>query len=270
MTTIKRLFSRQWWWVTLIVLVGVVFLARLGVWQLDRLQQRRDFNAMVYERWTQDPYDITAGALPEDLSELEYRRVQAPGTFDYENQIALKNQFRDSQPGVHLITPLLLDDGRAVLVDRGWIPQDDADPDAWRKYDEPAAEPVISLIQESQLMPFDKPVPVPDAPEQSWFYVNIDAIQPQTPYELLPFFLLQLPEDDRPYDALPYREEPIRLTEGNHLSYAIQWFTFALILGFGYIQFVRLQDRRAERIRREAAQQSESRDMDLPAAPQGT
>jgi len=270
MTTIKRLFSRQWWWVTLIVIAGVVFLARLGVWQLDRLQQRREFNAMVHDRWVQDPYDISAANLPADLSELEYRRVQATGTFDYEHQIALKNQHRDNQPGVHLITPLLLQDGRAVLVDRGWIPQADADPEAWRKYDEPAGEPIVSLIQESQLMPFGKPVPVPDAPEQAWFYVNIDAIQPQMPYDLLPFFLLQLPEENRPYDALPYREEPLRLTEGNHLSYAIQWFTFALILGFGYIQFVRLQDRRAARIQREAEQQSEPENPDLPAAPQGT
>lgn len=270
MTTIKRLFSRQWWWVTLIVIAGVVFLAWLGVWQLDRLQQRRDFNAMVHDRWTQEPYDITATAAPADLGELEYRRVQATGTFDYDHQIALKNQSRDGQPGVGLVTPLLLDDGRAVLVDRGWIPQADADPEFWRKYDEPGDEPVISLIQESQLMPFGKPVPVPDAPEQAWFYVNIDAIQPQMPYELLPFFLLQLPEEGRPYDALPYREEPIQLTEGNHLSYAIQWFTFALILGFGYIQFVRLQDRRAERIKREAANHANPEDADLPTAPQGT
>jgi len=72
MTTIKRLFSRQWWWVTLIVMAGVVFLAWLGVWQLDRLQQRRDFNAMVYNRWTQEPYDVTAAVTTTDLNELEY------------------------------------------------------------------------------------------------------------------------------------------------------------------------------------------------------
>ena len=94
MTTLKRLFSRKWWWVTLIVLVGVVFLAWLGVWQLDRLQQRRDFNAKVYGRWIQDPYDLTTDAIPNDLNELEYRRVQADGEFDYANQIALKNQHR--------------------------------------------------------------------------------------------------------------------------------------------------------------------------------
>lgn len=258
MNTLKRLFSRQWWWVTLIVLLGMTFLVRLGVWQLDRLQQRRDFNEMVYTRWTQEPFDLGAEELPTDLGELEYRRVQAVGEFDYGNQIALKNQQRAGQPGVGLVTPLVLDDGRAVLVARGWIPQADADPAAWGKYDEPAGAPVVSIIQESQLMPFDKPVPIPDAPQQEVFYVNIDAIQPQMPYELLPFFLLQLPEEGRMFDMLPYREEPIRLTEGDHLSYALQWFTFALILGFGYIQFVRLQERRAARIKQEEAKHRES------------
>jgi len=254
MTTLKRLFSRQWWWVTLIVLAGVAFLAWLGFWQLDRLQQRRDFNAVVYNRWIQEPYDLSAEAVPAELSGLEYRRVQAGGQFDYENQIALKNQQRAGQPGIGLIAPLLLEDGRAVLVARGWIPQSDAAPDIWPQYNEPDGESVVAIIQESQLMPFDKPVPVPETPQEEWFYINIEAIQPQMPYELLPFFLLQLPEEGRTFETLPYREEPIQLTEGSHLSYALQWFTFALILGFGYIQFVRLQDRRAERIRNEKAE----------------
>ena len=243
--TIKALVGRRWWWVTLIVIAGVFVLVRLGIWQLDRLDQRRTFNSTVYERWILDPYDVTSGDLPADLQELEYRRVQVSGEYDYDNQLGLKNQLRNGAPGINLVTPLVLDDGRAVLIARGWIPDNEADPEQWPTFDEPSTEPIVGLIQESQMMPNGGVVPVPDQPEQQWFYVNIDAIQPQMPYELLPVFILQLPDEDRTYDMLPSREEPLRLHEGDHLSYAVQWFSFALMLGIGYIFFVRHFERKA-------------------------
>jgi hypothetical protein len=68
------------------------------------------------------------------------------------------------------------------------------------------------------------------------------------PYELLPVFILQLPEEGRSFNDLPLREEPLVLDEGSHFSYAIQWFMFALILGVGYIFFIRTQELREQRI----------------------
>ena len=65
------------------------------------------------------------------------------------------------------------------------------------------------------------------------------------PYQLEPGYLEQMPEAGRAYDAMPIRSEPIALDEGNHLSYAIQWFTFAVVLGFGYIMLVRHRTRLA-------------------------
>lgn len=72
MNTLKTLFNRKWWWVTLLVIARRVVMARLGVWQIDRLHERRAFNTMVAERWRQEPYDLTQQALPTDLSELEF------------------------------------------------------------------------------------------------------------------------------------------------------------------------------------------------------
>ena len=246
-------FNRRWWWVTPIVIVGVILLARLGFWQIDRLEQRRTFNNKVYTAWIQDPYDITTGELPDDLDSLEYRRVQIGGEYDYDNQIMLKNQSRADSIGVNLVTPLVLDDGRAVLVARGWIPQRDATVEKAAQYDEASDDPIIGLIQESQLMPSGQSVPIPDEPTSEWFYVNVDAIQPQVPYELLPIFILQLPEEGRSINDLPFRDEPLRLHEGNHLSYAVQWFSFALILGIGYILFVRIQEQKLQRLAAESA-----------------
>jgi surfeit locus 1 family protein len=240
--------SRKWWLTTLVVIAGVYGLIQLGFWQLDRLEQRRAFNIMVAERWRQEPFDVNANAIPTDLSALEYRRVQATGTFDYANQILLSNQTRNSAPGSVIVTPLVLEDGAAILVARGWLPSGEDDPEQWAKYDEPADAPIIGLLQESQLLPNGAVPTPPAAPQQEWFQINIDAIQPQMPYELLPVFILQLPEEGRTINDLPMREEPLVLDEGSHFSYAIQWFMFALILGVGYIFFIRTQELREQRI----------------------
>jgi surfeit locus 1 family protein len=248
LSVIPKLLNRRWWWTTLLVIAGVFVLIRLGYWQLDRLDQRRAYNAHVAERWQQPPFDVTANGLPADLHELEFRRVEAHGTYDYANQILLTSQTRNQAPGAILVTPLKLDDGRAILVARGWIPAGQSTAEYWPAYEEDAQAPVIGLIQESQLLPNGNAPTPPDQPQVEWFTLNIDAIQPQMPYELLPVFILKLPEADRAYNALPLREEPLVLDEGSHFGYAIQWFMFALIFGIGYLFFVHTQELRGQRI----------------------
>lgn len=237
--------SRRWWFPTLFVIAGVYVLIRLGFWQLDRLEQRREFNQYVAARWDQEPFDLTNNPLPTDLSELGYRRVKLTGTFDYANQIVLKNQFRNDAPGVNLVTPLRLSDGRSVLVARGWVPLSASTPEAWPQYEEPTDGPIVGLIQASQLLPGSTP---PTEPQTEWFRLDIEAIQQQVPYPLMPAFFKQLPEPGRGYAALPYRDIPFEISEGSHLNYAIQWFIFALILGFGYIQYLLYSERRTQRL----------------------
>jgi surfeit locus 1 family protein len=243
-----KLFNRRWWLPTLVVILGVYVLIRLGFWQLDRLEQKRAINALMTERWQQEPFDINSQELPADLSALEYRRVQATGDFDYSHQILLIHQTYNETPGSIIVTPLVLDDNRAVLVARGWLPTGEDAPENWSKYNEPEGAPVIGLPKESQLLPNGNAPTPPDSPQTEWFQINIDAIQPQMPYQLLPVIIQQLPEEGRTINDLPLREEPLTLDEGSHFSYAIQWFSFAAILGIGYIFFIRTQELRDQSI----------------------
>lgn len=243
--TAKALFGKKWIVWTVLVVLGMIGLARLGVWQYDRWEQKRAFNAMASERWRMAPFDLNAAALPGELAELEYRRVAAEGEFDYERQILISNQVFNSTAGYVIVTPLVLGENRAVLVARGWIPPDQADPTLWRQLEEPAGAPVVGLIRESQA-PRTGPPSTPVAfPQREWYRIDIPAIQGQMPYRLEPAYVEQLPEEGRGYDQFPLRLEPMALDEGNHLSYSVQWFTFALVLGFGYIMLVRHQTRRA-------------------------
>lgn len=269
---ILKLFTPRWIIPTLCVVAGTVLLVYLGLWQLDRQDQRRVYNQMVAERWQMEPLVLDAADTSIDLSELEFRRVAVSGEFDYENQIALKNQMWQEQAGIQLVTPLRIGENKAVLVARGWIPYTEAAPEKWAEYNEPMQATLIGRAHESQMMPSGEAPAIPSQPQQEWFRINIDAIQPQMPYELLPFFLYQLPEEGRTYGELPIRQNLNPLLELRdpvmHLSYAVQWFSFALVLIFGYIQLVRLQERR--RARKQLDSTSAESEAPIDGAPEPT
>lgn len=238
------LFSRQWWLATLLVLAAMVVLVRLGFWQLNRLEQRRTRNAEITQKLSLPPLSLSdKDSLPNDLTQLKNRRVTAKGEFDFANQVALKLQNWQGSPGIHLITPLVFaDSSQAVLVNRGWIPQEEPLPEKWSQFDEPGSVTVTGFVILSEALPQNatssRSEDTVDTPQREWFRVDVEAIQAQLPYEILPIYIQQSPPAGGNTN-LPYRIEPnVELTDGPHLGYAIQWFIFALILGGGYIKYV--------------------------------
>ena len=150
MSMLLKMFNRRWWWATLLVALGVLFLIRLGTWQLDRLYQRRAQNTFVAARWNEEPLNINREAIPTDLNELGYRRLMAEGTFDYENQIVLSNQqMPDFAPGVVVVTPLRLQDNKAVLVARGLLYYNDVQEGKLAQYNEASAATIVGMTQTS-------------------------------------------------------------------------------------------------------------------------
>jgi len=247
---LRLLFSRQWWWTTLLVIAAVGVMARLGVWQLDRLAERRAFNARVTGQQAQPPLVLSGAALDADLSAMEYRAVTVVGQYDHAQQVALRNQAWDdgqatARVGVHLLTPLVIaGSDRAVLVDRGWIPQASAAPEQWRQFDEPETVEVRGVIRRSQDRPDFGGVPDPAGHLLAWNLVSVERIDEQVPYALLPMYIQQSP--DLTWTGLPYRITPkLDLSEGSHLGYAVQWFSFAVLLGVGYPFYVRSSTQRA-------------------------
>jgi surfeit locus 1 family protein len=215
-------------------------LARLGFWQLDRLEQRRAFNAQLLQALESPPLDLTREELVGDFESMKNRDVVVQGEFDISRQIILKLQNRAGQPGVHLVSPLLIEGtGNAVLVDRGWIPESESGPEADSKFSEPGPVTVYGFVALSQTL--SRPAPedsLPSGPQREWYRVDIEAIQSQMPYELMPFYVTQSPGEDGD-DELPFRDErEIDLSEGSHLGYAIQWFIFSATLGIIYIVYL--------------------------------
>lgn len=222
-------------WLTLLVLLGVLVLIRLGFWQLQRRAERLQRNATFAARTTEPP--IRLEEIAGDPARFEYRQTLLEGTWEYGYEVVLLGGTRGDTPGVHLITPLrLAGSDRAVLVDRGWIPYAQRDPAARAQFRGPAKAAMRGRVRLSR-----RRTGSPGREEASgaiqerrdaWSSVDVPAIQAQVPFPLLPIYVEQLPEPDAP--ELPWRDTEIVLDEGPHLSYAIQWFAFSVILLVGY------------------------------------
>lgn len=239
-----RIFSLKWLLTTILVIAAVAVMIRLGFWQLDRLDQRREFNARVLAQVNQPTLDLQSAPPGDDLTQMEYRKVRVIGTYDFSQEVALRNQALNGQWGVHLITPLRIKGSdRTVLVDRGWIPGDDFNAGDWAKFAEQGEVMVEGIIRNSKSRPdFGRrsdPTPSPGQDRlTAWNFVNVAAINQQIPYSLLPIYIQQAPHPA--WGGMPIRTQPkIELTEGSHLGYAFQWFAMAAILGFGYPFFLR-------------------------------
>ena len=244
---LARMFSRKWLLTTLLVVVAMGVMARLGKWQLDRLAQRRAFNSRVEAQINAPVLNLNGEGLNENLAQMEYRKVTVTGKYDFSQQIAIRNQAMNGQWGVALVTPLRIDGShQAVLVERGWIPGTDYTAGDWSKYDEPGQVSVKGVIRYSQSKAdfgFRRdPTPAPgQPPAKTWNFVNIESLSQQISLPLLPVYIQEAP--DPAWTAMPIRTEPeLDLSEGPHMGYALQWFSFALILGGGYPFFIRRQE----------------------------
>ena len=236
-SVLQALASRKWRWVTLAVLLIMAGLARLGFWQLDRLEERRVANAELLAVLTSDVLNVnTLPTLADptiDFSSFKERQAIATGRFDFSQQGIIKLQTWQGQAGVHLIAPLVLADGEtAVLVHRGWIPE--AEKDNLSHYQEAGEITVEGYIALTQTLARTGNSTAADTTSLEWFRVDIDQIQQSLSYNLLPIYLIQNPAESL-QTTLPFRaEQEIDLSEGPHLGYAIQWFIFSLIGGVGY------------------------------------
>ncbi|MFZ5855377.1 MAG: SURF1 family protein [Chloroflexota bacterium] len=240
------MFRKKWILTTLLVILGAALCIRLGIWQLDRLDQRRTFNAHYLSMLELPPLDLNADTT-SDLTAMEYRSVTVRGTYDFDNQVALLNYYNEGVYGYHLFTPLLLADGRAVLVDRGWIPAEGNDsPSGWMRYEEAAPVQVQGVMRLGVTnVPFGGRADPPLAEGQTrldfWNFANLERIGRQIPYPILPVYIQPTVDLTDAVPPIP-SASTVEITEGPHMGYAIQWFFFASLLLVGYPFFLRKQE----------------------------
>ena len=206
-----------------IALTAVLSFVRLGVWQLDRLDEKKDRNRIIAARADGPPVDIDEVAIDE----AAYQRITATGRYDADGQLLVRNRSYNGTNGFHVLTPLELDGGVTLLVNRGWVGLEDAPPPPPR-----GAVRIEAFLLASQT----RGSVGPRDPAGELDVVNridVARIQQQRDDELFPLYA-QLVEPAPPDGALPLVLDPPPRDEGPHLSYAIQWFLFAAVVVVGY------------------------------------
>ncbi len=209
------------------VVLAAVF-ARLGIWQLSRLGERQAINRAAAAARALPPLYLddpsqTAGLSPTALTN---RRVAVTGRYDHAADIVIRGQSEGGVPGVRIVTPLrLLGGDSAVLVQRGYVTSPDARRVNLGQLKEEGVR-VVSGLAFALADSGQSGEPLDLDGQLTWRRLELSALRARLPYPLRGYVILQTPDTSLP--KLPRRDEPRALNNGPHLSYAIQWFGFAV------------------------------------------
>ena len=234
----------------LVAVLAAGVCVRLGIWQLDRLAQRRAKNALMSSRRGAAPVSITA-LRAQDTAEIHWRHVTVRGVPDYSAELLHATRSQGGSPGVYLLTPVRPFDGAwgdtAVLVLRGFVYAPDGRTIDWQQAREADTIAFDALVTEFP-PPVAGTVVMPSA-ARAVRVLNRDTLQALMHRPLAPFVLLALGDTVSRDIRKPTRIPPPSLSEGPHQSYAYQWFTFALVALGGFVAVARADARRAEQRR---------------------
>jgi len=240
----RFLLTRRW----LLFLAAVAVLAYgawwLGEWQFARLDDREERNAHARTNLGREPVPVDQLMSAEQAvtKEREWSRVTMTGTYQPEDTVVVRYQTRDGASGVDVVTPLLLNDGTGVLVDRGWMGNEDLDTAL-----EDAPEPPSGRVTVVGWARADATGDSTSVDEGSVRAVSSRAIGEGVDYPLLRGFVDAEAETPSLGEVLVPAELP-DLGEGPHFFYGLQWWFFGLlaVFGFGYLAYDERRKSRAE------------------------
>lgn len=221
----RVLLKPKWIAGHLLVITLVVTFVSLGLWQLRRHESRVQRNNEIVAGMAAEPRPLDQ--LPS--SDRAYRRTIVQGRYRPDVDVLLTPR-NEHGPGHHALTPLELDDGRILIVDRGWLP--------FRLDTPPISQiqaPAETVVLEGVLLP--KAQADPQAVRnEAGRVLRVRAVDPLAlggPQTIPDVFLL-LQKQTPPQDGLPAVAPPPAPETGPHQSYAVQWFIFALVGLVGY------------------------------------
>ena len=214
----RRYLRPRWLLVHLLFVLVVVVLCSLGVWQLQRLDERRARNDLFATAAAEpaEPIDelIDADSLEGPVDDLRFRTVTATGTFDDTDTIAVRTT-QDGASGAWVFSTLDVGGNEVVAVLRGFAPL--ADDGALPAPPTPDGE----LTVEGTAIPIER------LPRTARTAVRrLGDAEP----DLLPL-IVQANDADAPLTPVPL---PDLDDEGPHFAYAVQWFLFAGVAAVGY------------------------------------
>jgi surfeit locus 1 family protein len=210
-------------------LAGVALTARLGLWQLDRAAQKLAMQSALDTRAGLPPLD--AALLARDPAAAEgqhFRRVSLSGRWIADRTVFLDNRPMDGKAGFIVVTPLVLDDGKAVLVQRGWLQRNFVDRTVLPRVQTPAGRVAVEGTVAPRLPRlFEFSAAASGTIRQN---LDIAAFARESGLDLLPVSIVQRVGPGSAADGL-LRNWPAPASDvQKHHGYAFQWFALAAVI----------------------------------------
>lgn len=222
------------WWGVALTIVGVIVLSALGVWQIERAHYKQRLVAAhrAAEAAGPQPLRITPADLKAGRGARRGYRYIARGHYDTAHQLLLSDQVEGTRTGYRVWTPLVLDSGVRIMVDRGWVPKtggrsaakpDPAAPTGavrirgyWRDFPQPSLR--FGDARQCGLSGWPRALNYPDTA----------TVRCQYAAPVADGLLLLDPSAPGGF-VRDWREDPIGLRPWAHYIYASQWFLMALV-----------------------------------------
>jgi surfeit locus 1 family protein len=222
-------------WPTLFSVPAFIVLVALGTWQVQRLHWKQDLIDKLQSR------SVSAAVAPPTdgaaLEKYEYQHVRVMGAFRHDHEFFLINRSLHGNPGLHVLTPLVPNDGsKAILVDRGWVPFERRDPK------DRAGGQVTGPVTVDGLVRLQKGpgyfTPANEPAKNAWFYVDTAAMAAAAGIPLRAGYYIASDKLDVP-GGFPIGHQWRLDIRNDHLQYAITWYSLALALLVIYILYHR-------------------------------
>ncbi|MEU5938615.1 SURF1 family protein [Micromonospora sp. NPDC047548] len=249
----RFLLTPRWLGILALTLAAAAVMVLLGNWQLNRYEQRTAVNERIDagSRGTpaplRDALPAPAGGAgsvgPAPAERAEWSRVTATGRYDASNVVLVRGRTVDSKVGFEVLAPLVLADGTAVLVDRGWVP---AAPGGAMAMPQVPALPSGDVTVVGRVHPTETGGSGVDRRDGrlETRRVTVDKLARELPYPVHGAYLLldeQTPANDPAFSAVPIGHT----NNWQNFGYIVQWWLFAAMTLFGYGWVARREARRA-------------------------
>ncbi|RUM06693.1 SURF1 family protein [Rhizobium chutanense] len=215
----------------ILVLIALAILISLGTWQVERLHWKEGLLADIAARQVAAPVPLAEiEAMATTGGDIEYRKVTATGRYINNKERHFFATWR-GQTGYYIYTPLELADGRALFVNRGFVPFDNKEPEM-RMQGQLTDRQTVTGLARSKLP--GKPswvVPDNDVAKNIFYWKDLDVMASSVGLEkarVIPFFV---DADSTPNPAgLPIGGVTQVDLPNDHLQYAFTWYGLAAVL----------------------------------------
>ena len=222
-------------WATVFTVLGMILVCGLGIWQLERLTWKNAMIAALDQAYAAKPMDtkLTYDSLmAANRAGKQFKRGHVAGQYLYQNEIAIGPRPYKGLAGYHIVTPMALEDGGIILVNRGWVP-------TTRKEAKDRAEGQLAgrvIVTGLARPPMGRGafMPANNPDENEWFYTDTDDVAVHFGLRQVVPFVLMAERPDHKFYSYPLPDDAKWAPRNNHLGYALFWFSMAGALGVVY------------------------------------